>query len=143
MLGLLAQVTGDHGVGNIRVLQGVDGFTQVLNDLDDYLDQYSVNELLSKFIGDNVVDKAGGYPKFNYIRDYNKPKDMDWEVYYRIQVTKLQFAIEEIVNWIKDNNLENHFGTITLIESESDNSIPYELFDILESQLNGVRYHLG
>lgn len=39
-------------------------------------------------------------------------------------------------------NLKLKKGTI-LIFSEGDNSIPYELFDSIESYLNAQRYHLG
>ena len=42
----------------------------------------------------------------------------------------------------KSFNAENYVGNI-VIESDSDNSIPFELFDLIESGFNARRIHLG
>ena len=47
--------------------------------------------------------------------------------------------------WIADeveNNLNKYLGSI-VIESASDNSIPFELFDVIEYGFSAKRYHLG
>ena len=143
MLGLLSQVVGDDGVGDIRVLSGVKGFMQALDEITDYTDN-GFNSLINNFVPYNVLKTIGGYPKFNFDSSYHpKPQVMSWDDFSNERESKKSQALLEIENWIIDNNLENYFGTITLIESRDDNSIPFELFDILESQLNAVRYHLG
>lgn len=49
---------------------------------------------------------------------------------------------EEIVNKWKENNLDKINGLL-IIESASDNSIPYEIFDKINEIFNGDNVHLG
>ena len=68
---------------------------------------------------------------------------IDWETVLKAQ--------QQILNYFDLDNRFNHFldygikvkeGDI-LLESASDNSVPYEIWDRIENILNARRYHLG
>lgn len=54
-----------------------------------------------------------------------------------------QYKLRE--QWVNDHNeeIKKEFANSILIESKDDNSIPYELFDVIERWFNATRMHLG
>ena len=145
MLDLLSGITGHHGVGDSAVYQGVEGFKQILDRLGSYADG-ALYSMVSKFVP--WQEMSGLHiPRFDSNVYYNlrRGEDEEWDVYYARQDKMRTDHENEVKAWIDANEelLAKHVGTITVIESEDDNSIPYDLFDLLETRLRAVRFHLG
>ena len=49
-----------------------------------------------------------------------------------------------VAKWLKEHpEVVEQFLRSAVVHSSGDNSVPYELFDIIDRQLGGTHYHLG
>lgn len=56
------------------------------------------------------------------------------------EMPSIEYMLDKTDSFI--GNVDSLDGTVLLL-SESDNSIPYETFEIINSMFNGTNYHLG
>jgi len=151
MLEILSCVVGypNCGVGEIKVYNGVDDFKKVVDSLDTcYLD-HTFYRLVNNAVGyDNIKDNNITIPQVAH--DWNTiytdgPDDETFEERMERWDRERDKQREPIEKFFADNYdfLKEHIGIFYTIESESDNTIPYELFELFERQLNAIRFHLG
>ncbi len=148
LLNSLAEVLEiEHGVGKIEVGSGVSGLKKALKFCDGYEEYYGcLHSILWKFI---EYDDQKGQDLLKSI-----PKSVDiWNACRHLKDKERHEAMDSLRNkqtqavqdFLKDNEetLNNYVTNIVIVRGESDNSIPYELFDIIEHKLNACRFHLG
>jgi len=150
MLNTLATITGHHGVGDIKVFYGVEGLKLILADLGSYYYD-NLYLIIGRFIpyGDTKEESDRRSVLFKTIPRYNR-----YNIDYRISDWKSEIDKDEqnradfelsVNSWLDENSeyLSNFIHNITTIRSKEDNSMPYDIFDILETRLNAERFHIG
>ena len=144
MLGLLAEAIGECHGAEVEVYEGVAGLREIIERLGSYIEYYGIENLIRHFVGYQVV----GTMQMPSLK-------RTWD----ISIDRLPTPEERKAarNSIEASNkaemqrfwdtytplLEKHVKSFAVIRSEEDNSIPYDLFDIINNRLNGVNYHLG
>jgi hypothetical protein len=103
-------------------------------DFDNYkvIDFYSVFGRIERIEDINSL--------YDFITGWDNSMPKFWQMNKSYEETK---KLENM--WFKEHKKEleeKYLGKI-IIESAKDNSIPYELFDRIESIFNASRYHLG
>jgi hypothetical protein len=107
----------------------------------DYVEYYGINSILSLFI---PYTEKGSYPSL-LKHDFNSTRNLTSEEYWEHRTALETNNTENITSWFEQNSvlLDKYVKDFIVIDSDSDNSIPYDIFDLIERRLNGVRYHLG
>lgn len=84
------------------------------------------------------------YKKHPTLSDFWSPWSIDEKAFEKFKKTHPIPPVEELKEWSGYfyGNVEDLDGCIFVL-SESDNTIPYETWDLINSILNGTNYHLG
>jgi len=139
---MASDINCKDGVGEIKLHHGLDGFKEILKNLQYCVEQNEILELIYKFVPADRM-KNLELPDLHILSYNDRPVDLTFDYFCDLMDNSRINAVEKSIQFLQENNLEDCFGMITTIESEYDNSIPYDLFDSIESSFNAVRYHLG
>lgn len=141
MLGILSEVVGDTGVGTIRLREGPEALLEEMLAIVDYLGRGRLLPVIRLFVPWGVTLDV---PALEEPR-YDRWRDESWEDYDARRVERDKGKEETLRSWFGANRevLAQHVGKFVVVVGASDNSIPYEIFDLIERKLNGERFHLG
>lgn len=133
-----------HGVGSVKVGLGSKDLKDiVMNELDGYMGRGDFAHLLRQFVPKEDMAQM----EMPVIRSVwgSYDSNMEWDERRK----QMQVVDEEnkasIETFFERERpiLDRHIKQFCVISSQEDNSIPYEMFDIIEGNLNAVRFHLG
>lgn len=156
----LAKVAGcHHGIGRVRCIQGVEGLKTALQENNWYMfGEYSQNT------GRSLMFKFWDYSKYGNLPEPEnlpqKPGDIDYNLLRSLpqeearEMSNAHYEAEQAwqeevtaahLKIIDDNKekFEDGMLGVVILESSSDNSVPYEMFDMIEAKFNAERIHLG
>ncbi|KKQ99975.1 MAG: hypothetical protein UT24_C0019G0015 [Candidatus Woesebacteria bacterium GW2011_GWB1_39_12] len=158
----LGQAVGQwHGMGEIRSGNGVGDLLKEIHSIHIvYWDNGSLGSLIGQFVHWDADPKLKSPAPFWQYEDLEPPiksmrtdwrdmpieekrKQWDEEARQRDELEDAKWI--EIDQWFEENRevLEQHVGHFICAESEDDNSVPYDLFNVIETRLHGIRLHLG
>ena len=147
----LAELVGEtgHGVGSIKMFEGPTGLMQSIFDLGlEWLSGgHQVKTIVMRFVPWSEWESMRDTPQFQdfYDSPYHPKAKKDWDDYDARHKQWLNEAEGQIKHYFDINAdiLNKYVKNVIVMESESDNTIPHDFFDIIERRLNGVRFHLG
>ena len=128
----LTKLTGQpHGVSDVKVFHGYEGFCEIIEEFEDYIN--GAEDLIRLFVPQNVEVDFSGVKKVKH----KWGSSTDWEEEQRAKK-------EGVQSFLKDNKevLTKYCKTIVTIYG-GHNEIPYKNFELIKKQFNGMRYHLG
>lgn len=105
---------------------------------EHYINSYDRRQVVLK---DGTIMMKDDYDRVYYKASEEKQKKMDLE---RDRMAEMKLEEEYDKKWLDRNmkELKKLVGHVCIL-SESDNSIPYDLFDKIETAFNAERQHLG
>ena len=144
MLDVLASVVGSHGVGSIDVKNGPNDLFDVLLELDGFVCDEELYQVIRTFTGYDVILDIPKLPPI-YCGYEERDANENWQTFYDRKRDERNLQWELVRKWFSDHDvmLREYVKQFVIITGESDNSIPYELFNILCSKLNAISFHLG
>lgn len=119
------------------------------------IDESNIDEIIAEYIVDGWQFNFGlsklptrlDYDEYPVVYKDGRTvpyKDCTWESIDNKKTAKIKQQI--IQRWIEQNitiEMRKQLLGVVLIESAEDNSIPYDMFDEIQSTFNAIRYHLG
>lgn len=142
MFEVISAVTGPTGVGEIRMLEGPKALLEVLHELESYINTWAIRSVLSQFIRGKFTHE---FPKYEAIDFPSFSRTEPWETRWAKHMESRKKAWEPVDAWFAEHEAElaEHIKGFAVVEGDGDNSIPYDLFDLIESRLHAARFHLG
>lgn len=131
------QTTYEHSFGDIMVVDE--------SNVDEIIDEYVIGWGFHSYKWNDVDNPPDLYELHSEHAPYKFPYDQNREYNEKIRDTIHKKEEKTKANWLAKNGekvKKQLIGNI-LIFSQSDNSIPFELFEIIENRLNAERIHLG
>jgi hypothetical protein len=149
--------TYNFGNGSNYAFDNCFGPIEVITEenFEKFVDEYVIDWGLHRWNWN--VEKIPDYWDFTrsleaegLVIDYKVREDKDAELKRREDNERFNKEIEDRWEALKKNWKEKNIGVLKeslmgniCIHSNGDNSIPYELFDMIERSLNATRQHLG
>lgn len=133
----LSDLVGDTGIGKISLHEGPNALLETLIRFSGYIDEDMVISVLRTFIGHGFDDIESDMQELvDYLKAQNIADDElpDWWV-----------ENGYIAQWFyrNDEKLRSYIGKFAVVRSRGDNSIPDDIFDIIETRLKASHIHLG
>lgn len=115
------------------------------------LDESNIKKFLTDVMYYMEIDISG---EWDFVRNYFETRDWDLrfqkdeelsalrDMRYKEAYAEYEKYFDKVIKDKLPYLTEKYFGKI-VIEGESDNSIPWDLMDIIENRLNAIRIHLS
>ena len=134
-------VDASHGA-TVRVYEGLDGMKQAFVDMPDYVDEFGQEGFADFFLPKGLSRQLHFPALFDLYSNWNAKDDADRR---QEKIDNIARQNEKLMEKFWEDSaplLDGKVSTIAMVQSIYDNSIPYELFDIICRQLNASRYHI-